>query len=403
VAVGHHHIAFAHRLRGVAALFVMLHHYLSFLYAPPLGVMAAINMPAVDSKGYTDLFIQLMNLQLALEPYALDIRNWGLFGVGLFFLVSGFVIPAALLRVRVPGFLAARFLRLWPTYAMSLLSIVGMLALASYVAGNPLPFKPPRLATNLLLVEDLIFGSTMDLVSWTLTIEVMFYLLCAAIVPLLRLTHTPRLTMIAVLLGMVGYTFSQLTQLQEGAFLPTLARDLRFLPYLFIGTLFHFHFRGLLTTGSLILNAVILLVLHVGSSCLVNIAGAAQQGYYLVYVYAFLVFGLTYAIYNKVKFLPTVVAHALDRLATISYPLYLVHAVHGYVVINILLFWHVSVYLALMCAVLWSFVVAIALHRWVERPTHAMARRMSARYPVPARLVRRPPPPDIRREDAAIP
>lgn len=65
-------------------------------------------------------------------------------------------------------------------------------------------------------------------------IEVMFYLICAAIVPVLRLASTAQLTMIAVPFGMSGYTFSQLTHLQEGVFLPTLARDMRFLPYLFI-------------------------------------------------------------------------------------------------------------------------------------------------------------------------
>lgn len=400
---GHSHIAFAHRLRGVAALFVLLHHYLSFLYAPPLGVMHAINMPAVDSKGYIDVFILLMQAQIMLEPYALDIRSWGAFGVGLFFLVSGFVIPAALLRVQVPGFLAARFLRLWPTYAVGFLSIIGMLAFASAVAGNPLPFKLERLAANLLLVEDLAFGSTTDLVSWTLTIEIMFYLLCAAIVPVLRLAHTPRLTMIAVLIGMLGYTLSQLTHLQEGAFLPTLARDLRFMPYLFIGTLFHFHFRGLLPLGALLLNVMILLALHVGSSCLVNFATAAQQGYYLVYVYAFLVFALFYATYNKVKLLPSALGHALDKLATISYPLYLVHAVHGYVVMNVLLFWQTNVFLAMVLAGLWSLVVASALHRWVEKPTHALARRMAARFPLPLRLVRYAPPPDVRRDETAIP
>ena len=401
--VGRHHIAFAHRLRGVAALFVLLHHYLSFLYAPPLGVMGAINMPAVDRTGYVDLFIGLMGFQLELEPLALDIRNWGAFGVGLFFLVSGFVIPAALLRVRAPGFLAARALRLWPTYAVGLLSVIAMLALASHIANTQMPYRPLRLLANLLLVEDLAFGNTTDLVSWTLTIEVMFYLICAAIVPVLRLANTSQLTMIAVLLGMVGYTLSQLTHIQEGVFLPTLARDLRFLPYLFIGTLFHFHFRGLLATWPLMLNVIVLLALHVGSSCLVNFTGAAQQGYYLVYVYAFLVFSLCYGLHNKVKILPSAVSHELDRLATISYPLYLIHAVHGYVIINALLFWHINAFLAVALAVLWALAVASALHRWVEKPTHALARRVASRYPVPVRLVRRAPPPDIWAEDTTIP
>jgi len=40
----------------------------------------------------------------------------GGFGVALFFLISGFVIPFSFLRYTRTGFAIARILRLWPAY-----------------------------------------------------------------------------------------------------------------------------------------------------------------------------------------------------------------------------------------------------------------------------------------------
>lgn len=389
MGIEQHHIAFAHRLRGVAALIVMLHHYLSFLYAPPQAVFNAIGMVSTIQGENIGLVALLMRLQLLLEPYALDVRSWGPFGVSVFFLVSGFVIPSALLRVRAHGFLIGRFFRLWPTYAVGLVSVLLVLTLAAFI-GDSLPaFSLMPILTNLLLVEDVVYGHTIDLVSWTLTIEVMFYLFCVAVVPVLRLADTRLLVMFAVLLGMLGYTLSQLVQLTEKPYLSVLARDLRFMPYLFIGTLFHFHYRGLLSHWLLIFNTLLLLFLHIISRYLINPTGAAQQGYYMVFAYAYVAFALCYLFYNRVNFLPKAIGHAFDKVATISYPLYLVHAVHGYVVINTLLLWGAPVWIALLGAGLWSFLLAYGLHRWVEKPTHAFARRLAQRYPVPDNRVRR--------------
>lgn len=161
-----HHIAFAHRLRGVAALFgLLLHHYLSFLDAPPQGVMSAINMPAVESKGYVDLILLLsgrLHFNLLRSILQLGrVRCWPVFP-------GQWLCHTGSIAARSGAGLSRRpFFPLWPTYAVSLVLIIAMLAFASYVAGNPLPFRLDRLGANLLLVEDLIFGSTTDLVSWT--------------------------------------------------------------------------------------------------------------------------------------------------------------------------------------------------------------------------------------------
>lgn len=382
------HAPFAHRLRGIAALIVLLHHYVTFLYAPTEGVTAVINMPPAGRDDFLPLLVQLMTWQNQLQPYAVDARQWGAFGVGLFFLVSGFVIPAALLRVRAAGFLAARFVRLWPTYALALLSVIGMLVLAGYLAGNPRDFSLLRLVANLFWLEDLTYGRTIDLVSWTLTIEVMFYLFCAAIAPIFRLAYVGNLVMLAVLIGLTGYCLGQTRLLADDVFSAVCARNLLFMPYLFIGTLFHCHARRLLPLTGLLVNAAILLTLSIGGRILLNQAEAAGQGFYLAYAYALVIFALFYGLYGKIRLLPDAIGHVFDRLATISYPLYLVHAVHGYVVMNVLLAQGAAVGVAVISAAVWSLVVAVLLHRLVERPSHVVARRLAARYPVKVNQVR---------------
>ncbi|MCQ4062259.1 acyltransferase, partial [Klebsiella pneumoniae] len=44
--------------------------------------------------------------------------NWGAFGVALFFLISGFVIPFSFVKATWLSFLVGRFFRIFPLYAV---------------------------------------------------------------------------------------------------------------------------------------------------------------------------------------------------------------------------------------------------------------------------------------------
>jgi peptidoglycan/LPS O-acetylase OafA/YrhL len=73
----------------------------------------------------------------------------------------------------------------------------------------------------------------------------------------------------------------------------------------------------------------------------------------------------------------------LDRLAEISYPLYLVHATLGYIVIRAIYLSTGSLYLGIAAAFVVVVVLATLLHRYVERPGNEIGKRLAAR-PAPA-------------------
>jgi peptidoglycan/LPS O-acetylase OafA/YrhL len=68
----------------------------------------------------------------------------------------------------------------------------------------------------------------------------------------------------------------------------------------------------------------------------------------------------------------------LDRLAEISYPLYLVHATLGYIVIRAVYLGTGSLYLGIAIAFTVVLALAALLHRYVERPGNEIGRRLAS-------------------------
>jgi len=94
--------------------------------------------------------------------------NLGLFGVTLFFLASGFIIPVSLGRGGLGPFWCARFFRLYPLYWVSL---VGALLLSS----QPIPLS--QAVMNFTMLQEWFgFPHVLELY-WTLSTEMFFYVL----------------------------------------------------------------------------------------------------------------------------------------------------------------------------------------------------------------------------------
>lgn len=142
-------LAWLDALRGLAALVVAFHHS-SYHFMP--------------------------GLQRSLVPW-IDV---GVYGVMVFFLVSGYIIPASLERKgSVRSFWISRMFRMYPLWAVAaavtlLLALTGVQPLRGELAVQSVPSAVVGHGT---LLQDLLGTPNMISVLWTLCYEVAFYLL----------------------------------------------------------------------------------------------------------------------------------------------------------------------------------------------------------------------------------
>src|SRR5471030_457335 len=102
-------IGFANGLRGIAALSVITGHYLGTFWKLTEAV-----------AGLTGMVRAPVALPFFVEWVGASPINLGAFGVALFFLISGFVIPLSFQSYGRLDFLIGRFFRIYPTYWMGL-------------------------------------------------------------------------------------------------------------------------------------------------------------------------------------------------------------------------------------------------------------------------------------------
>src|SRR5258708_30322456 len=101
---------------------------------------------------------------------------WGHFGVVLFFLISGFVIPFSVSSLSRSGFVAARIFRIWPTYLVGLAIAVICIASNSALSNIAFPYSSIQLLTSALIVPRCpTLTRSIDGIIWTLDIDIFFY------------------------------------------------------------------------------------------------------------------------------------------------------------------------------------------------------------------------------------
>lgn len=352
-------VIFANQLRGVAALCVVLVHYtVVYHYMRPL-LAWVIAAPPIEGP---------------IPAFATWIFPWwfdmGAFGVALFFLISGFVIPFSLERSTVGSFLLARALRIYPTYWAALLVEWTTIYAASRYWGKPVAFDWRTFLDNIALIHTAVGAGGVDFVNWTLAIEIKFYVLMALLRPLVLRSRVWPLLLYA--LGAVALNAAQGRGLIHLP--PQLVAESRFVAFMLAGTLFHYHFARTLSAPRLMLACGA--VLGLTMACWKLGPNAAEFPIKaLNYVYALAAFAAAYAARSRFRR-----ALVLDFFASISYPLYLVHALFGFSAMSFLMLaWRVPYAVAAPVAFVLAVLIAWTLHVSVERASIAAGRRVGAR------------------------
>ncbi|HEY8610766.1 MAG TPA: acyltransferase [Roseomonas sp.] len=365
MAEGPPRIAFAHGLRGLAALSVLLSHYTEHFWNYRGGAADFLGVP--DWRGPA--------------PAILAVHHWlpegfaGHFGVALFFLISGFVIPFSLIGRGRAGFAAGRVLRIWPTYAAGLLvTMLAVWACARHF-GNPLPFGITQVVAQLLFVRDLLGLPTIDGIVWTLEIEVRFYLLCLLIAPSLRAGRVrPVLATGLALTGFFAVAGVIPLPLPWQVALGELALSGQMITFMLVGAVFGARHRGTEGGAACLWAGAFLLALFA-----LQWAGGVMGGRLVpglvAYGVALLLFGGLFALRGRLRRVPG----PIDALARISYPLYVVHGVAGYAVMRVLLEAGWPAMAAILIATTLALAVATLLHRLVEVPTQRAAHWLGRR------------------------
>jgi peptidoglycan/LPS O-acetylase OafA/YrhL len=377
-------IWFLHALRAFAVLGVLYSHVVSGPWAQVDVHARYANVRPPDLSTYDSKWDNPL-----LVPYVYGPLSWpyhhlvdtGAAGVGLFFLISGVLIPMALERRSAKAFLIARFFRIYPVWVAGLV-IAGLSFLTySTITHFPLPhYGAMDWTVNAGLITDW-FPSRVVInpVNWTLLVEWKFYFLCAALAAV-GMLHRPAailgLVTLLVALG-IGANHAHASGLLQ--LLAGIVRETA--PHLcvtFVGVCIYHRLAGRWSTRSCVLVVAALWALLYASFRYGTVATAGGAVRFASCTAAAIFFLAVLALRDR---LPR--SRLVNWIANISYPIYAVHYLLGVGVMYSVYALVPVIVVAQAASVTVTLLAATAIHRWVERPANAFGKRMSAPTPRP--------------------
>jgi peptidoglycan/LPS O-acetylase OafA/YrhL len=367
---------FAQGLRGLACLIVVWEHLAHDFLAHPAVVSQLAFAPADPG---------LRAKAPAVHEWILEgldaVHVWpGAFGVALFFLISGFVIPFSLERNTIGGFFTRRFFRLYPTLWAAIGVTLAVLAVQAWFLGDAFPYGRQVIGSSGGLFGAYVGKPWVDPVYWTLAIEEIFYVL-AALCAWRGVLHR-RTTVVLLGVGLTAACIALTPDVPTTSVPPLwylgthLARNCTFVVFILIGLVFHEHYRGSWRTGPAVavgagLVGLYAVCLHTGP-----FPGDQEAAFLVSMLCGLGVFTTLYAVRERLPYV-----RALDWLANVSYPLYLVHTVVGWILMRQLYRVVPSFLVVVPVTVAIMIAIAAVLHRYVEVPTNRLGRRLGSRRP----------------------
>lgn len=220
-------------------------------------------------------------------------------------------------------------------------------------------------------LRDVLNIATIDGIIWTLDIEMKFYLICASGIFLFRRSSLwvgalPIGIFIAAALGWSllqanasAFDLNTVHWYQSGV---RLILASQFIVYMFIGVVFHYLHRQLInvTTATIaitILALMFLALLRYGPDKAGSVLLPAYTAGFVVFTFA----------YRAPQFFRS--NRVVKFFADISYPLYVVHGIFGYVLMRILLEFGTPVLVVLPAAIAFALGLAWLLHITIEKPS----------------------------------
>jgi peptidoglycan/LPS O-acetylase OafA/YrhL len=334
-------LAWLDALRGIAALCVVYAHFSTHV------------LPRVHNAVY-------------------NVFDPGLYGVLVFFMISGYIVPSSLERkASIRRFWISRMFRLFPLFAFAVVAAL-LLHDAGYAPLRGTQYNPAAsVLAHLFMLDDLLGGNNLIVVLWTLSYEMVFYLLLTALftvglhkrsgrlaavfalgavllgglLPTIWLSHSAlgltRVALIADILVMGGLSMAVAARglprtlgawlaAATGLVLVTVNEranafeGLTILALMFTGTLLYRAEQGQISRrrAGVVAAGIIGAAIAAGAWHIPSVAGDTplQQREWVVSV---ALAGLTFAVGLRLRHLP--VPSALAWLGLVSYSVYLLH------------------------------------------------------------------------------
>lgn len=358
---------FADLLRGVAAIGVMCTHLGLMYYTGGASSAFPYMLPPVqESTIVSQISTFLSSCHFSLGP----------FSVALFFLVSGFVINFSLRRNESFGrYFIRRLLRIWPLYVVGFsFTFVCIWLYIAYFRNMavPFPYAFEDWLIQACLVQDIFWRPSIDGIIWTLQIEMHFYLVAYLLHRLSVLRSAKRLMIGGGGLCLLSWLGNRLLytpgiSIGQYAILYIISQNAVFFLLMFIGNCVYQAYMGTWRFQTAIAEICGLFALFCVAA---NLSVMASQASYQIVscLLAVLLFVLFWRIEDK---LPT--WRGIQFISRNSYPLYIIHGVNGYLLMNILDHAGVSPALNILIAMSVALSLAVIFHNFVEIPLQKFA------------------------------
>lgn len=378
-------IWFLQLTRVIACLTVVYIHWYGLISTPNvlhefIKLDPLANYPVVNLTDYLGIITHYLKLDHFLGVY---------FGLGMFFILSGYVIPLSLKNSNPRDYLIRRIFRIYPTLIICLFITIIMMTFANFYLESSqrnTQLNPITILSNLLLVRDVLNIRYIENATWTLDIEVHFYLLFFFF--FYYAIEKRILTFILFACGLLVCSellfyikpFVVNIRLIKG-FIKLVTLNSSYLTFMFIGTTIYYTLSKQWTYIKGIATLILLLVIHY--YCL-QTSSEYSSIIFINHLYAMGLFLILYYLNNYIPY-----SSFLNKIAEISYPLYLTHGFTGYTMYFLIYHATENVLASTITAFACVLILATLIHYFVEKPGINFSKEIIKRWDSLRFVVRR--------------
>lgn len=354
-------IIFIDKLRAIATIMVMCWHLGVMFWFSYEDVMVLCQQEPSGGVMHLlpDFFSKIVALVVGLK------FDFGMFGVAIFFLITGFIIPFSVksannFRMKVK-FILKRILRIWPVYA------IGFLIVFSVLIANGAEYDLKSYLIQASLMRDWFWVESLDGISWTLEVQLKFYIIIFVLL-LLNKLHNPKMISILTVF-MMGFSVCfysicndlLLINIKLYQWGSVLAMAFLYIIFMFLGFVLYEYDSKTWDRKTCLLVTQILLVCWI--ICIVVGDSKLLLSKFLInYGGAFILFINFYIFKNDMN-----ETKVLSFVSKYSFSIYILHGVLGYIILDKLCRFGISAIISLPLVISFIIFISVVFYYFVEK------------------------------------